>query len=150
MKRNIILSAAFCAVTAISMATFTACTIETSGNGDLDGFWHLTQIDTLSTGCSADKSEELLFWAVQADLLNVVDRRIGSDYLMRFDKSGTTLRVYEPYGNDRMSGDIKVEDPLELAPLGINALDETFTIENLSSSKMTLNDGFLRLSFVKM
>ena len=26
-----------------------ACDIETSGNGDLDGFWQLRQVDTLAT-----------------------------------------------------------------------------------------------------
>ena len=27
-----------------------ACTLETSDNGDLDGYWHLEQVDTLATG----------------------------------------------------------------------------------------------------
>ncbi|MGN1263129.1 MAG: lipocalin-like domain-containing protein [Prevotella sp.] len=150
MKRNIIQAIVVSAIAAISMMTLTGCTIETSGNGDLDGYWHLTQIDTLETGGSADKSEELIFWAVQIKLLNVVDRNTGGDYFLRFYKSESTLRVYEPYGNDRMVGDIKTENPQELAPFGINVLDETFAIEKLTGGKMILNDGFLRLWFVKM
>ena len=31
-----------------------SCEIETSHNGDLDGFWHLTGVDTLATGGKRD------------------------------------------------------------------------------------------------
>lgn len=127
-----------------------SCTLETSDNGDLDGFWHLERVDTISTDGTLDMSEKLVFWSVQMNLMNVVDRGGSKDYFLRFDHSGTTLRVYDPYINDRMSGDIKVDDVALLAPLGINELDETFDVESLSSRRMTLANGRLRLEFRKM
>lgn len=139
------------AVAAMLLTVVSSCTLETSDNGDLDGFWHLTRVDTLATGGSCDMSERLVFWSVQMDLVNVTDRGDGGgDYFMRFDKSGMTLRLYEPYRNDRMQGDGKIDDALLLAPLGINSLDETFRIERLSGSRMTLRGGKLLLYFSKM
>lgn len=35
---------------AVMMLTLSSCEVETSQNGDLDGFWHLEQVDTLATG----------------------------------------------------------------------------------------------------
>lgn len=40
----------------------TSCDIETSDNGDLDGYWHLVRVDTLATGVSSDLSETRVFW----------------------------------------------------------------------------------------
>ena len=40
-----------------------------SDNGELDGFWQLTSVDTLANGRSADMKEKMIFWAVQTDLL---------------------------------------------------------------------------------
>ena len=36
----------------IVLMMFAACDIHTSDNGDLDGYWQLRSVDTLSTGCS--------------------------------------------------------------------------------------------------
>ncbi len=43
MKRMIYL------IAAISLV-LSSCTLETSDNGDFDGFWHLERVDTLATG----------------------------------------------------------------------------------------------------
>lgn len=40
-----------------------ACTIEMSDNGDLDGYWHLEQVDTLATGGKLNLSKERVFGA---------------------------------------------------------------------------------------
>lgn len=134
----------------VALTSVSSCTLETSDNGDLDGYWHLTRVDTLATGGMLDLSEELRFWAVQKDIMNVVDRRNGGDMLLRFDKSGNTLRLYDPYVNDRMQDDIPLEDVEMLRPLGINALDESFAVERLSGDRMTLCSELLRLDFSKM
>ena len=42
-----------------------SCEIETSKNGDFDGFWHLVGVDTLATSGYCDMSQETVFWAVQ-------------------------------------------------------------------------------------
>jgi len=34
-------------VMAFAISAMMSCEIETSGNGDLDGFWHLVRVDTL-------------------------------------------------------------------------------------------------------
>lgn len=39
----------------------TACDLETSGNGKLDGYWHLEQIDSISTGSVNNLSQKRLF-----------------------------------------------------------------------------------------
>ena len=137
-----------------AMALTGSCSIEMSGNGDLDGFWHLERIDTLDTGGTLSLADSLRFWAVQAKLLAWVDRGNAHHggyfgYLARFDHSAGRLRVYQPYLNDRANGDIPVEDAAELAPFGVNALDETFTVEELSGSSMTLRSDVLRLWFRK-
>ena len=128
------------------------CDLETSDNGDLDGYWHLTRVDTLATGGMLDTSEQLLFWAVQVRLLNVVDQSDDADhmgYLLRFEHKEGTLRVYEPYKNSRKDGDIKVDDVSVLSPFGINRLDETFRVEQLDGDGMLLTGDALRLTFVR-
>lgn len=47
-----------------------SCTIETSDNGDFDGFWHLERVDTLATGNYLDLSKERVFWGVQHKLIS--------------------------------------------------------------------------------
>lgn len=138
-------------ITALAIYALSSCSIETSDNGDLDGFWHLTRVDTLSSGGVCDLSGKLVYWSIQMNLLNVTDYDVSNyGYLLRFKDENSTLRVYDPYTHDRSNGDVKVENPASLAPFGINALDETFTIENLSGSRMTLATEELRLSFKKM
>lgn len=128
-----------------------SCSLETSSNGDLDGFWHLTRVDTIATGGVCDMSGERVFWSIQMNLLNVTDFANSSyGYLLRFRDENSILRVYDPYTHDRMNGDVKVEDSSVLAPLGINQLDESFKIESLSSSRMTLSTDDLRLNFKKI
>lgn len=138
-------------VMALSAAAMTSCEIETSGNGDLDGFWHLVRVDTLATGGVRDMSGGRVFWSVQVGLLNATDYdKYPKGYLFHFDKTDSTLRIFDPYADNRAEGDIKVEDPALLNHLGINALDETFSIERLEGSRMTLATERLRLSFKKM
>lgn len=147
MKKNI-----YVIMTAwLVMSVFVSCDIETSDNGDLDGFWHLDRVDTLSTGGRADLSNKYIFWSVQKDLINTVDRHDSAgDYLFRFEHKGKTLRLYDPHVNDRMNGDPAVEDPAVLNPFGVNALDETFKVDRLSGSKMELSTDKLKLSFTKL
>lgn len=130
---------------------FAACDLETSGNGKLDGFWHLESVDTLSGGFN-DLSQKRIFWAFQKDLLELSDKDyVLSHCLMRFNRDGGALKLSDPYLYDRESGegDHPLMDAAVLNPYGINAIETTFTVEKLSSSKMVLNDGTLRLYFTK-
>ena len=149
-KRNIIytliLSALFCA-----SAIFQSCTLETSGNGKLDGYWHLIAVDTIATGGTCDLSQKRLFWGVQAKIINMSDRDNRScDFLLRFEHVKTILRVYSPLINDRSVGDTPVDNAEVLKPFGIEALEQSFKIETLKSKRMTLVTDKLKLHFYKM
>lgn len=134
-----------------------ACDIETSNNGDLDGLWQLTAVDTLATGGHTDMRISNITWAVQGRLLEF--KRGGDGFICLFTHEGGHL----------LTGDIRVidrdnEDPLvsdvhavyvkdypypTLAELGINALPEDFKVITLTSSKMVLESSLLCLSFRK-
>ena len=131
----------------------TSCSIETSDNGDLDGYWHLVRVDTLATGTSSDLSEARVFWGVQLRLIEAFDHDHDTGhygYLFNFEHKAQTLRLYNAHKHERAEGDILVEDIEVLSPLGINYFDDLFTIEQLNSDEMVLKDDMLRLWFVKM
>ena len=132
---------------------FTSCEIVTSDNGDLDGNWHLVRVDTLSTGNFRDLSDTRVFWGVQMRLIQAIDHDHDKGhygYLFNFDHQGQTLRLYNAHKHERAKGDLLVEDVEVLMPLGINSLDDLFTIEKLNSDNMVLKDTMLRLWFEKM
>lgn len=81
---------------------FGACEIRTLDNGDLDGIWHLTRVDTLATSTTADLGNERIYWSFQARLLQLDDKSgMHQSLLMRFEHNGATLRLYDPYVYDR-------------------------------------------------
>ena len=61
---------------AMTMAA-TSCSdfIETSDNGDLDGYWQLSQVDTLANGVQVDMTSSKVFWGVQGKFLTMLDTR---------------------------------------------------------------------------
>ena len=131
----------------------TSCDIETSNNGNLDGHWHLVRVDSLATGGTCDFSDARVFWGVQMGLIQVVDHDHDTGhygYLFNFEHNDNSLRLYNAHKHERKDGDPLVEDVEVLAPLGINALDDLFTIENLTNNEMVLRDNLLRLWFKKM
>ena len=116
--------------------SFASCEIETSHNGNLDGFWHL-----------------VLFWSFQVNLLELSDHtNLGLIYMARFDHSDGQLKVTKPCRYNRTDGNemLTEENVKAIAPYGLNALEETFAVEKLSSSRMTLRNGTLRLHFKKL
>ena len=133
---------------AVASLVLSACDIETSGNGDLDGYWSLRQIDTLSAGSGTDVSERRIFWSVQHDLLQTDDRTGAHlSYLFRFQHTGNTLVLSSPYQYGRIEGDDPVNDVEALRPYGINAIPETFTVDRLNGSDMVLRSAMLILHF---
>lgn len=137
----------------ILIFSFTSCELETSHNGDLDGFWHLVQVDSLQTGGVKDTSKDLLFWSFQVNLLELSDHtNLTIIYMARFNHEGGQLKVTQPclYNRDKGNELLSEENMSDISPYGLNALEETFRVENLSGSKMTLSNGTLRLYFKKM
>lgn len=123
-----------------------SCEIDFSGNGALDGYWQMTAVDTLSTGGNRDMFGSKVYWAVQRDLLEA-KRFYEFGVLFKFQHSDGVLTLSDPYINDRDSSDIKVSDVSMVQPMGINALEESFSIVKLDRNAMTLQSSVLRLHF---
>lgn len=123
--------------------------LEHSQNGKLDGYWKLTTIDTLATGGQKSVSEQSLFMAVQGKIMMLNDRNNGDEYVFQFNHADGHLKIFDARQSNRGKGDPLLTDPEGLRPFGFNNLEEDFTVEKLSSGKLVLNDGTLRLHFVK-
>ena len=141
------------ALASLVMSVMISCNMfETSDNGDLDGFWHIVKIDTLSTGGTLDLSKKYLFWSVQHNLL-ITDDKEGfyQKYLFRFNHAGDSLTLFEPYEYSRDSGgDVPLKNDSVLTAYGINSLAEAYYVEYLSGSKMVLRSKMLRVCFKKI
>ena len=123
-----------------------SCTLEVSDNGDLDGYWQLTRVDSLVTGNSADMRETGIFWAVSYEMLVTRStKQPMGEVIFEFQHTADSLFLTNPYVLYRDSSDIKVTDVNYLRRFGVNSLDEKFHVLQLSSSKMVLESELLRL-----
>lgn len=136
------------------MATMLAsCSLETdtvSGDGKIEGFWHLERVETLAADSSAetivtDYSHLRLFWSFQHNLLELSDKDGNYKWInCRFAISGGQLTINETY----IESDNRYDDPTTdlslLAPYGITRLNPTFSY-TISGSHLTLTDGNTRL-----
>ncbi len=136
---------------------FAACDFEISNNGDLDGYWQFTQVDTLATGGSADMRSSILFWSVQVNLLEIRNNTSqDSSVLFRFDKSGDILRIWNPVANIRAISDSLVTDSNMLSRYYINChknkdntLETILHIKELNDEQMVLTNEAYQLHFRK-
>lgn len=129
-----------------------SCTLETSDNGDLDGFWHLEGIDTIPTGGYRDMTNDGLFWAVEHKMLQL--RGGNSTFSLRFSNMSDSLLLFDPYisyGHEESGsgGDVRLTDPQGLRQYGVQHLRQTFYKETLKSSMMVLRTDSFRLHFKK-
>lgn len=134
----------------LSLITITSCTLDTSDNGDLDGYWQLSSIDTLANGHSVNMRDSGIFWAVQKDLL--VTRATKEpliEVIFKFKHTSDSLILSKPHLAFRDSSDIIVTDASVLYRLGITNLQEQYVILELSSSIMALKNKDLQLMFRK-
>ena len=118
-------------VTALVATALSSCSIESSDNGDLDGYWHLERIDTIATAGVNDLSEQRLFWSVNNKLLMLRGDTIS--YFMRFRQTADSLVVFSPYLNGghediEGGGDHLINNPALLHPYGIGRLEEHFVV----------------------
>lgn len=125
----------------------------TSENGQLDGFWQLTQIDSLENGHSEDASERMIFWSVQSRLLQMQDLHdMTHAYLsifFHFRHEGDLLTVYNPVIDNRLISDSLVTEVRMLSFYGVYNQEETFRILQLDNKRMTLENERLRMYFRK-
>ena len=128
-----------------------ACELETSHNGKLDGWWLLTAVDTLQTGGHANVEAQQCTWAFQGRLLELRDvPGQRGDYLLSFARHGDDLLLSHPYLSARDSGDISVQTPQPLHPYGIQTLSEQFSIITIDRQHMVLTSTSLRLYFRRL
>ena len=139
----------FLIISVISLMT--ACHMESSENGHLDGFWHLVRVDTLSTGGTSDLHQDYFFWAFQFQLLSVRNtQKSPEEYFLRFQRQGDELVLSQPFQYVLQGKDAPVENIDLLRPFGINDQEERFRIVHLSSRRMTLQNKFLVLTMQKL
>lgn len=128
---------------------------EMSDNGDLDGYWYMTRIDSIQSGKTVNKREDRLTWEFQDKILEFYNHNDLYEFrhtlMARFEHSDGQLIVYNPFRYDRMNGDVALTaDSLEyLRPYSINAVPDTFQVEKLSDSKLQITDNYLRIYFEK-
>ena len=137
---------------AVMVFTLSSCEIETSQNGDLDGFWHLEQVDTLATGGTCSFADKRVFWGCQYKLIQV---RFEADrgFYLRFEQTSDSLLITSVYRNnwhEDYGGDVLLTQMNDsLRACGINNLNEHFAKEIMTGSKMQLKSKTLRLRFRK-
>ena len=133
------------------MFCLSACELETSHNGKLDGWWLLTAVDTLQTEGHANVEAQQCTWAFQGRLLELRDvPGQRGDYLLSFAQHDDDLLLSHPYLSARDSGDIAVQTPQPLHPYGIQTLSEQFSITAINRQRMVLTSTSLRLYFRKL
>ena len=132
-----------------TLLLFFSCDIESSKNGDLDGFWHLERVDTLSTSGSLDLSQAKLFWAFQKDLLQL--RGDEQEFYLRFNHHDDQLDLSNPHLRDREKDDPAISSSTMylIRPYGINEEEEYFQVINLDNDNMVLRNQDLQLWFRK-
>lgn len=128
-----------------------SCELETSGNGDLDGYWQMSQVDTLATGGIDDTHESYIFWGIQGKLLQIRYTEnnvyLGEGLLFRFENKNSMLTLSSPYVHHLYETDEPIEDVEILKPFGIYRLEEKFAIEQLDDKCMVLTNDVVRLHF---
>lgn len=139
---------------AAGLTALAACDdFQASDNGKLDGFWQLTQVDTLQSGRSEDVAKRMIFWSVQADLLEMKDlhdmTHAYHGIFFHFSHEGDRLRIYDPVIDNRMISDSIVAEERTLWFYGVYHLEEAFQVLQLEAKKMTLENERLRMYFRK-
>jgi hypothetical protein len=121
-----------------------------SDNGKLDGFWQLTAVDTLKNGVTVDVREKRIFWAVQANLLEIRDiSGNGINVFFRFSHQGNSLILSDPVADKRIISDSTVTDASTIRRYGISQLRDTLQVLQLTDEKMTLESRLQRMFFRK-
>lgn len=130
-----------------------SCELETSGNKELDGYWQMSQVDTLATGGVADTREALIYWGIQGKLLQIRfsenGMNLGEGLFFRFNRDGSNLTLYSPVLHHLYETDEPIEDVEILKPFGIFNLEEVFHLDVLNDDELVMSNDRLRLYFRK-
>lgn len=132
----------------LSLMFLCGCELETTDNGDLDGYWHLEQVDSLAGQRSVDYGQSHIFWSIQFELLQLTNLE-DNTIVYKLDYNNRQLTLANPCMFDRADGDTLVTNVEVLRPYGVNSLQESFKVVSLESRKMILESPVLRLHFKK-
>ena len=125
----------------------TACDVDGSDNGSLDGFWQMTSREDVFCGTmgKVDMRNSGITWSFQGSILELRDvKKVNQDIIASFERNGDVLKLNKFYFVDRDNGDRMIENTdttvsAYLMPYGINnANEQLFQIEELTSSRMVL------------
>lgn len=138
-----------------------ACEVRMSDNGDFDGLWQLSAIDSLGAKRTVDMRQSGEFWAVQVHLLEVRNTK-GShgSVLFRFDMAGDSLKLRSPYYDESGEGGVNEEELRKvtanhaavvksLKKYGIDRANQGYRIVTLDGDEMILQKEDVRLCFRK-
>ena len=130
----------------------TSC--EVSDNGDLDGYWYMTRLDSVESGKTVDMHNRQLTWSFQVNLMQTFDGshdHWDSIMMFRFDHTGNQLIISDPFIYNRLEGDEFLDSTQywKLKHYGINDIPTCFKVEKLNRKKMRLSDHVVRLYFEK-
>ena len=144
MKKSTFIILTLIPLLVVSIA-ITSCEIDSAGTGGIYANWQLRQVDTLSTGNTADMTESTIYWAFQSDVLQLRNISNGNQPLyLRFDHKRDSLIVSNP-----ILGMKEVTSEALLLPFGITNLTDTFSIEQLNGSTLCISNRLYRLRFRK-
>ena len=127
----------------------TSCEIDSAGTGGIYANWQLRQVDTLSTGNTADMTESTIYWAFQSDVLQLRNTNGYQTLYLRFDHKRDSLIVSNPILAGTQDGMKEVTSEALLLPFGITNLTDTFSIEQLNGSTLCISNRLYRLRFRK-
>lgn len=138
---------------------FASCTLEHSDNGNLDGYWKMTRVDTLSSGGSLDLSQQRRYWGIEHKLVSLRDiDGLAEPFYTRFSYTGDSLIIHTPYANHghedsgEEGGDIPLTeaDTARLAPYALTGLRTGFAVQMLEGRHMVLCSDRFRVYFTRM
>ena len=130
-----------------------SCDLVPSSNGDFDGFWQMTSVDTLSNGNGEDTRESLVFWSVQKRLLEMKHLATTGNraphIFFRFERGSDRLVIYDPIIDNRDSSDLIVKDTSCFNVYGIDRVPDTLKIVTLTNDRMVLYTNRLKMTLRK-
>lgn len=135
--------------------TLLSSSCEKIDNGDLEGMWVISRVDSLEIDKSDNIQSMIRSWSFQGNLAKFHNFKEEADTIMilsRFSHEGDLLIISSPFLYDRMHGDkfLTLEEDADMITTHyINSLPDTFHIETLNKKKMQIVDNYVRLHFVK-
>ncbi len=137
-------------------------------NGRLDGMWQLMSV-SYSRNAGGDSvvnvKDDRVYLQFQSNLAQITPGALRTDsmgrqIMMRFEKKGGNLRMYDfyafyetvgPIGTERRTEEILLKDSstVMLRPFGIDGLYADFSILKMNGDIMILKSGFAKLTLRK-